>query len=135
MQVKQKNSIYYIVLMTGLEAQTDIYYTKGLKINADSYTSLLNKWTLNEADLIKVHFETTEKGIDVYLSFKDSEKRSIEFKIKVNKNKIDSFGLIAPVGNLKSLYSGTLNLTTYDKKNFVKILDKIFFVSYNCKYK
>ncbi|MBZ9607907.1 hypothetical protein G9F73_008815 [Clostridium estertheticum] len=99
-QVKQENSIHYIVLMAGQKAQTDIYYTTGLKINADSYTSLLNKVTLNEIDSIKVHFEATEKGIDVYLSFKDSEKRSIEFKIKENKNKIDSFGLIAPVGNM-----------------------------------
>ncbi len=97
-QVKQENSTYYIVLMARQDAATDIYYTKNLKINGDRYKSLLNKVTLNEVDSMKVDFDVTEKGIDVYLSLKDRKNRIIEFKIKENKNKRDSFGLIAPVG-------------------------------------
>ena len=98
-QVKQEDFTHYIVLMARKDDETDIYYTKGLRINRDSYMSLLNKVSLKEADSIKVNFEVTEKGIDVYLSLKDRQNRKIEFKIKENKNKIDYFGLIAPVGN------------------------------------
>jgi hypothetical protein len=97
-QVKQENSIYYIILMGRHDGESDIYYTKGLTIDEDKYKSLLNKVTLYKVDFIKVQFDVTEKGIDVYLSLRDKENRIIEFKIKENKNKLDSFGLIAPVG-------------------------------------
>ncbi|MEW9094354.1 MAG: hypothetical protein AB2417_04645 [Clostridiaceae bacterium] len=97
-QVKQENLIYYIVLIGRHDGESDIYYTKGLKINGDKYKSLLNKVTLYEVDSMKVQFDVTEKGIDAYLSLKDKENRIIEFKIKENKKKVDSFGLIAPVG-------------------------------------
>ena len=98
-QVKQENCIHYIVLMARNDNEAEIYYTKGLKINEDSYRSLLNKVSLKETDSIKVSFDVTEKGIDVYLSLKDIENRMVEFKIKENKSKINHFGLIAPVGN------------------------------------
>ncbi|MBU5486010.1 hypothetical protein KQI86_16940 [Clostridium sp. MSJ-11] len=97
-QVKQENLIYYIVLMGRHDGESDIYYTKGLKIHEDKYKSLLNKVTLYEVDSMKVQFDVTEKGIDAYLSLRDKENRIIEFKIKENKKKLDSFGLIAPVG-------------------------------------
>jgi len=98
-QVEQDGFTHYIVLLGRNDDDTEIYYTKGLIINKDSYTSLLNKVSLNEVDLIKCHFNVTEKGIDVYLSLNDKQSRNIEFKIKENKNKVDFFGLIAPVGN------------------------------------
>lgn len=99
-QVKQVNFIHYIVLMARHDGESDIYYTKGLKIDGDRYKSLLNKVTLQEADFMKVQFDVTEKGVDAYLSLRDRGKRCIEFKIKENKNKLDSFGLIAPVGSM-----------------------------------
>ncbi len=99
-QVKQENFIHYIVLMGRQDGESDIYYTKGLKIDGDRYKSLLNKVTLQEVDFMKVQFDVTEKGIDVHLSLRDREKRSVEFKIKESKNKLDSFGLIAPVGSM-----------------------------------
>ena len=98
-QVKQENCIHYIVLMGRQDNESDIYYTKGLRINGDRYMSLLNKVNLIETDSIKVHFDVTDKGLDVYLSLKDREDRNVEFKIKENKNKLNHFGLIAPVGN------------------------------------
>ena len=98
-QVKQENIIHYIVLMGRYDDEAEIYYTKGLKINKDSYMSLLNKVSLYEVDSIKVSFDVTEKGIDVNLSLIDRQNINVEFKIKENKNKIDYFGLIAPVGN------------------------------------
>lgn len=99
-EVKQENLIYYIVLIGRYDGESDIYYTKGLKIHGDKYKSLLNKVTLYEVDSIEVQFDVTEKGIDAYLSLRDKENRIIEFKIKENKNKLDSFGLIAPVGSM-----------------------------------
>ncbi|WP_315117406.1 hypothetical protein [uncultured Clostridium sp.] len=99
-QVKQENLIYYIVLMGRQDGESDIYYTKGLKIDGDKYKSLLNQVTLYEVDSMKVQFDVTEKGIDAHLSLRDMENRIIEFKIKENKNKVDSFGLIAPVGSM-----------------------------------
>jgi hypothetical protein len=98
-QVKQEGSTHYIVLMGTKDNEADIFYTKGLRINKDSYMSLLNKVNLIETDSIKVHFDVTDKGLDVYLSLKDREDRNVEFKIKENKNKLNHFGLIAPVGN------------------------------------
>ncbi|WP_055669627.1 hypothetical protein [Desnuesiella massiliensis] len=97
-QVKQENLVHYIVLMGMQDGESDIYYTKGLKVDGGRYKSLLNKVTLQEVDSMKVQFDVTEKGIDVYLSLRDREKRIVEFKMKENKNKLDSFGLIAPVG-------------------------------------
>lgn len=97
-QVKQEDFIHYIVLMGRQDGESDIYYTKGLKLDGDRYKSLLNKVTIHEVDSMKVQFDVTEKGLDAYLSLRDREKRIVEFKIKENKNKLDSFGLIAPVG-------------------------------------
>lgn len=98
-QIKQDGDIKYIIFMTQ-DKQVDIYYTSGLRITEDDYKSLMNKVTLNEIDSIKVSFEVNEKGLDVYLSLNDRQNRSVEFKIKENKNKIDCFGLIAPIGNM-----------------------------------
>lgn len=97
-QVKQENFVHYIVLMGRQDGESDIYYTKGLNLDGSKYKSLLNKVTLQEVDSMKVQFDVTEKGIDTYLSLRDREKRIVEFKMKENKNKLDSFGLIAPVG-------------------------------------
>ncbi|WP_027634423.1 hypothetical protein [Clostridium hydrogeniformans] len=97
-QVKQGDIIYYIVLMGRWDEESDIYYTKGVNLDENKYKSLLNKVTLYESDSINVEFYVNEKGIDVYLSLRDKENRLIEFKIKENKRKVDSFGLIAPVG-------------------------------------
>ncbi len=99
-QVKQEGFIYYIVLMGRQDGESDIYYTKGLKLDGDKYKSLLNKVTIYEVDSMKVQFDVTEKGIDVHLSLRDRKNRIIEFKIKENKNKLDSFGLLAPVGSM-----------------------------------
>lgn len=99
-QVKQENSIHHIVLMARQDGESDVYYTKGLKINGDKYKSLLNKVSLYEVDSMKVHFDVTEKGMDLYLSLKDKQKRTMEFKVKENKREMDSFGLIAPVGSM-----------------------------------
>lgn len=97
-QVKQGDIIYYIVLMGRWDEESDIYYTKGVNLDENKYKSLLNKVTLYESDSMNVEFYVNEKGIDVYLSLRDKENRLIEFKIKENKKKVDSFGLIAPVG-------------------------------------
>ncbi|HDK7167920.1 TPA: hypothetical protein PTV44_001779 [Clostridium botulinum] len=99
-QVKQESFIHYIVLMGRHNGESDIYYTKGLKLNGDRYKSLLNKVTLHEVDSMKVQFDVTEKGLDAYLSLRDRKKRIVEFKIKENKNKLDSFGLIGPIGTM-----------------------------------
>ena len=97
-QVKQGDIIYYIVLMGRWDEEADIYYTKGVNLDENKYKSLLNKVTLYESDSMNVEFYVNEKGIDVYLSLRDKENRLIEFKIKESKKKVDSFGLIAPVG-------------------------------------
>jgi len=53
-QVKQESFIHYIVLMGRQDSESDIYYTKGLKIYGDRYKSLLNKVTIHEVDSMKV---------------------------------------------------------------------------------
>lgn len=99
-QIRQENAIHYVVLMARQDDSTDIYYTKGLKVDEGRYKILLNKVALYEVDSMNADFKATKKGIDVYLSLNDREGRNIEFKIKENKKKNDSFGLIAPVGNM-----------------------------------
>ena len=98
-EIRRKNSIYYVILAYREDKGSDVYYVKGLDLCVDDYKSLLNKVTLLELDYINVKFDVTEKGIDVYCSFKDKQNRNIEFEVKENKDKEDSFGLIAPVGN------------------------------------
>lgn len=132
-QVKQENSMHYIVLMARQDAETDIYYTKGLKVDGDRYRSLMNKVTIYEVDSMKVDFQVTEKGIDVYLALKDNENRIIEFKIKENKNKNDSFGLIAPIGSM-SEDPDKFPIIYLKKFNMVQIKDTEIFVKINGKY-
>ncbi len=98
-QVEQNNSVHFIAIMYRNDSESDIYYTKGLNLSADRFKSLMNKVTLIETSM-KVHFEVTKKGMDAYLSLMDRQDRSIVIKIKENKNKVDSFGIIAPIGNM-----------------------------------
>lgn len=99
-EISRKSSIYYIIMAYNHQDKgVDIYYTKGLDLDENDYKSLFNKVTLVELDYIKIKFDATEKGIDVYCSFKNKYSKNIEFKVKENKDKEDSFGLIAPVGN------------------------------------
>ncbi|MDP4087983.1 MAG: hypothetical protein Q8930_01780 [Bacillota bacterium] len=98
-QVTQGMDTHYLVLSYRKDNETDIYHTKGFKGEEEGYKSLLNKVTLMELDSIKVKFEVAESGADIWFSFVDKENRAIEIKIKENKERNDSFGLIAPVGN------------------------------------
>ncbi|MFD3449901.1 hypothetical protein ACFDTO_35585 [Microbacteriaceae bacterium 4G12] len=98
-QIIQGTDIYYVVLAYRQDKETDIYYTKGLDISEGNYKSLLNKVTLQELDSIKVNFDVTEKGADIYFLFNDKVNRTIEVRIKEHKDKDDSFSLLAPIGD------------------------------------
>jgi hypothetical protein len=98
-QLQQGNASYYILIMYGKDGRADIYHTKGLKIKAENYTALMNKVTLIETNFNKVKFDVTGKGIDAYVSIKDKQGRTIGFEVKENKEQIDRYGIIAPIGS------------------------------------
>lgn len=97
--VQQGGSDYCLLIAYRNDGAADIYYQKGLDTKEQKYNALLNKVFLIEADLSKVDFAVTEKGLDLSVAFLDKQNRRISFSVKENNTGAGNYRIIAPVGD------------------------------------
>ena len=98
-RVQQGGSDYYLLIAYRNDGAADIYYQKGLDTKEQKYNALLNKVFLIEADLSKVDFAVTEKGLELSVAFLDKQNRRIRFSVKENNTDAGKYRIIAPVGD------------------------------------
>ena len=80
----------------------DVYVPVGADIDEQDYVKMFHRVNINPCNL-NASMNISDKGLELYLSFKDKYNRIATFTIKENRQQNDTFGLIAPIAaNIKA---------------------------------